>query len=84
MLLFVGALFGVTEELNAQSGITITTRYQVQLRSGPDAKFPSLGVVPVDTTLPAVARTADRQWIQVNFQETLGWWLPDLYKFMAT
>jgi uncharacterized protein YraI len=75
LLLFLVCLTIVSTplELHAQGEITITTRYQVQLRSGPHTKFPSLGVVPVDTNLPAIARTADKQWIQVNFQGTIGW-----------
>lgn len=72
-LFILVALFSVRTPSQAQAGITVTTRYQAQLRSGPGSNFPSLGIVPTDTTLPAVARSADKQWVQVNLNGTIGW-----------
>lgn len=76
ILLFLFILIGllsIPAPSQAQAGITVTTRYQAQLRGGPGSNFPSLGLVPTDTTLPAVARSADKQWVQVNFNGTIGW-----------
>lgn len=66
-------IFGLTFTAIAQTDLTVTTKSGVNLRSGPDITFESLGVVPFNITLPAVGRTADTTWVQVNYNGTVGW-----------
>jgi uncharacterized protein YraI len=66
-------VFGTTVSVIAQSDVTITTTSAVNLRSGTDIEFDSVGVVPFNTTLPALGRNEDTTWVQVNYNGTIGW-----------
>lgn len=57
----------------AQGGVTVTTLYNVNLRSGPGTSYQVLVVVPYDTTLPAQARNADSSWVLVQHGSQRGW-----------
>jgi hypothetical protein len=61
---------------NAQDAATdvwVTTQDFSSLRLGPGRAFDRITVVPPTTTLPAVGRTADTQWIQVEYEGRTGW-----------
>lgn len=73
MLMLMLVLFTFAPTANAQTGVFVTTQDFVSLRTGPQRTFDRYGVVPPTTTLPAVARSADMQWIQVDYQGQLGW-----------
>jgi uncharacterized protein YraI len=70
--LLVVALMAATV-VSAQTGVQVTTRDNVQLRSGPGTSFESFGTVPFNTTLPALGRNEDGSWIQVDYNGTIGW-----------
>jgi Bacterial SH3 domain len=53
--------------------VYVTTQDFSSLRAGPGRAFERLTVVPATTTLPAYGRTADTQWIQVEYEGQLGW-----------
>lgn len=55
------------------TSVYVTTQDFSSLRAGPGRAFDRLKVVPPTTTLPAYGRTADTQWIQVEFEGQLGW-----------
>jgi hypothetical protein len=61
-----GPIFGATP-------VYVTTQDFSSLRAGPGRAFERLKVVPPVTTLPAYGRTSDTQWIQVEYEGTLGW-----------
>lgn len=61
-----GPLFGPTP-------VYVTTQDFSSLRAGPGRAFERLNVVPPAITLPAYGRTSDTQWIQVEYEGTLGW-----------
>src|SRR5258708_23669076 len=71
-LLFVFLVPLVT--VHAQ-GITVTAQVQATLRKGPGRDFPPVGVggVSPNTTVPALGRSADNTWVQVNANGTIGW-----------
>jgi uncharacterized protein YraI len=45
----------------------------VRVRSGPSTAYPVLANAPRYTVMPLLGRTASNQWVQVNFETTLGW-----------
>lgn len=45
----------------------------VRVRSGPTTAYRVLADAPRYTVMPLLGRTADNQWVQVNFEGTLGW-----------
>lgn len=50
------------------SEVFVTTQDNTVLRAGPGLLFDRLGVVPFDSTLPAVGRTADGEWLQIAYE----------------
>ncbi|MBZ0286772.1 MAG: SH3 domain-containing protein, partial [Anaerolineae bacterium] len=65
----------VTPEATSQynTGIYVTTQDFVSLRTGPGRDFYRITVVAPVVTLQAVGRTADTRWIQVEYEDQLGW-----------
>jgi hypothetical protein len=51
----------------------VTTQDVVSLREGPGTAFKRLDIISPTTTLPAIGRTTDAQWIQVIYGEKSGW-----------
>jgi len=45
----------------------------VRIRTGPSVAYRELANAPRFTALPLLGRTADSQWVQVNFDGVLGW-----------
>lgn len=75
-------LLGDTEIENAvqpekvfQGGATVdvTTRAAAGLFYRPDASDEIVSAIPVNTTLPADARTEDSAWVRVVFEDVPGW-----------
>ncbi|HYO87966.1 MAG TPA: hypothetical protein VER79_04915, partial [Candidatus Limnocylindrales bacterium] len=70
---------------NPRAGLTsATSPYSVRLadsnqrlRAGPSTGYPVLANPPRFSVMPLLGVTADKGWIQVNFEGTLGWmkWL---------
>jgi hypothetical protein len=73
---------------NPRAGLTSATGpYAVRLadsnqrlRAGPSTGYPVLANPPRYSVMPLLGVTADKGWIQVNFEGTLGWmkWLPGI------
>jgi hypothetical protein len=73
---------------NPRAGITsATSPYAVRLadsnqrlRAGPSTGYPVLANPPRYSVMPLLGVTADKGWVQVNFEGTLGWmkWLPGI------
>jgi uncharacterized protein YraI len=55
------------------TGVWVTTQDRSSLRAGPGLLFERTGIVPPETTIPAVGRTADSQWVQVIYENRTGW-----------
>src|SRR5215470_3246280 len=59
---------------SAQGTVTVTALYDgLRLRSGPGTQFNTLTTIPYQTKLPALARSADSQWVGVQYQDKRGW-----------
>lgn len=84
-LLIIALLLSTVAVTLAQGGVTVTTRDNATLRSGPGRENASLAVVPFNTTMPATGRNEDNSWLQVDYNGQSGWiatfllnWVGDL------
>jgi hypothetical protein len=86
LLLFVVALVAAVIPAHAQddalppypaedTGIYVTTQDFLNLRHGPSEFFDVWEVVPPETTLMAIGRTADTRWVQVAMPSGRQGWL---------
>lgn len=57
----------------AQSEVWVTTQYDSALRTGPGRAFDQIAVVPPAATLRAIGRSADTNWVQVEYEGQHGW-----------
>ncbi len=55
------------------TSVYVTTQDRSSLRAGPGTNFERVAIVPAAVTLPAVGRSADGQWIQVEYVDVRGW-----------
>ncbi len=56
------------------SGVpTIYTTATMKLRAGAGTTYAELGRIPYNTTVPVSARSADSQWVLVNYNGQRGW-----------
>lgn len=53
--------------------VWVTTQDFSTLREGPGLAFPRLTVVPAAVTLPAIGRSPDGRWLQVEYEGRRGW-----------
>jgi hypothetical protein len=53
--------------------VYVTTQDYSALREGPGQAFARVDVVPAAATIPAIGRTNNADWIQVQFGEKRGW-----------
>jgi uncharacterized protein YraI len=53
--------------------VYVTTQDFVSLRTGAGTDFERLTIVDPVVTLPAIGRTADTRWIQVIYNDMIGW-----------
>ncbi|MBI5960176.1 MAG: SH3 domain-containing protein [Chloroflexi bacterium] len=67
------------------TGVWITTQDFCSFRTGPGMSFERTAVIDPGITLPAIGRSANTQWIQVEYQGQRGWlyagwlvWVGDL------
>jgi uncharacterized protein YraI len=66
---------------NSAGGVIFTTYYQLSLRGGPGEQFPRLATIPYLATISVRGRSADAQWVQVDYNGQTGWvaaWLGNL------
>lgn len=74
LFILLTILLGATlVHAQATTGVYVTTQDFSSLRAGPGRAFDRLAVVPPEVTLPAVGRTSDTQWIQVEYDGQRGW-----------
>lgn len=71
LLLMLIAFLGILPA-HAQ-GVYVTTQDYVSLRVGPGQYFDRIAVVPPGETLPALGRTVNNNWIQVEYDGQRGW-----------
>lgn len=65
--------------LTAQPGQqTVITRFNTSLRTEPVFSAEAVVVVPFDVELPVEARTENRSWLRVTYQDTTGWLITSL------
>ena len=58
----------------AQSTVTVTALYDgIRMRKGPGTQFPTIATIPLKTTLTALARSANSDWVGVEYQSQRGW-----------
>jgi fermentation-respiration switch protein FrsA (DUF1100 family) len=59
--------------VSAQSSVTVLAVNALRLRSGPGTQYNVIATIPEGTTLPAFARTADSNWVKVDYKGQIGW-----------
>ncbi|MDX2159798.1 MAG: SH3 domain-containing protein [bacterium] len=59
--------------VGATSEVWVTTQDFVSFRAGPGTNFERLRVLDPDLTLPAVGRSADGEWVQLEVDGQRGW-----------
>ncbi len=65
---------GVTgPEAVYDTGISVIVVLEAALRSQPYLDAEGIGILPIQRTIPALARTADSAWVKVNYLGTVGW-----------
>lgn len=72
VLLFLVAVIGLAS-VAAQSSVTVLALADLRLRSGPGTQYNIITVIPEGTTLPVSARSADSNWVKVNYNGQIGW-----------
>jgi hypothetical protein len=55
------------------TGVYVTTQDYASFRVGPGLAFERTAIIPPATTLPAVGRSYDNRWIQVEYNGARGW-----------
>ena len=68
-----GQAAGNTTPVVAPTGITFTSIYNLNLRSGPSGQAARIGTLPHLTTVSVVGREASNTWVQVNYNGLVGW-----------
>jgi uncharacterized protein YraI len=64
----------------ALGGVTATTAYQLNVRSGPGKNYDSLGMVAANTGLVLEARNGDSSWVLAHTEDgSIRGWLASLY-----
>ena len=62
-----------TPPLTASTGFFATANFRVNVRSGPGTQYTVLGKVRGGDALDITGRTANNQWLRVNFNGQEGW-----------
>lgn len=76
----LSSAFDVTSGL-APTGVTVTTRVNLNMRTGPGVEFQWLDTVPAGTTLSVIGRNEISSWVLVEFEGARGWmaaWYTDV------
>ena len=73
--LLVVALFAVALPAQAQTQTTLQaqTLYNVNIRTAPGTNRSIIDVLPATSEFTAIGRNAENTWVQVEFEETVGW-----------
>jgi uncharacterized protein YraI len=66
------------------NGVSLTTRFNSNLRAAPAFTAEVVAVVPFDTTLQVVARTAEKNWLRVTYDGQSGWLVTSLGNITPT
>lgn len=53
--------------------VYVTTQDRSSFRRGPGTSFERMSVLPPAVTMPAIGRTADGRWLQVEYEGQRGW-----------
>ncbi len=68
-----------------QSGVTgdvvVITRFNTNLRAAPTINSDRLAVIPFNVELPLTGRNAGNNWVQVDYNGTIGWVSSGLLEF---
>jgi uncharacterized protein YraI len=59
------------------------TNTGVRIRTGPSIAYRELANAPRFSALPLLGRTADSQWVQVNFEGVLGWAKAEFFEVLG-
>jgi len=54
-------------------GVTVTSYYTINIRSGPGSSYASVGLLPDTATVVVSGRSSDNQWLLVDFNGQTGW-----------
>ena len=77
LLLAVGIMLPATaaraETYSVQTGVTGTTTVNLRMRQGPGTTFLQIGLIPTGRNVPVVGRSADSQWVFVQYNGLQGW-----------
>lgn len=75
-VLFVGLMFiiGIAPTMAQETGVVVENTHTVAVRSGPGTDFDEIGQLGWPAVrVPALAVNAERTWVQVNVNGTVGW-----------
>jgi hypothetical protein len=72
---FVEPPDNLTGEIPSDTGIYVTTQDFLNFRVGPGENFDAMDVIPPETTLMAIGRTADTRWVQVIRPDGVRGWV---------
>jgi len=67
-----------------QNQVIVITLYNTNLRAEPRFGSDVVTVIPYDTTLRAIARTEDNNWLQVEYEGVQGWLTASLVSMGAS
>jgi uncharacterized protein YraI len=73
LCLIVASAVGSWAQEPGNTGVYLTTQFDLNLRGGPGQNWEVITTLPPGTTLPVIGRTADTQWLQVAYSSVNGW-----------
>ncbi len=56
-----------------ETSVYATTQFDLNFREGPGLNWEVISVIPGDTTIPVIGRTASTGWIQIVYEGQSGW-----------
>lgn len=69
-----GTISPATPTRSPQQGVTAVVSFpSVNVRSGPDTAFPSIGVVTQGTQCSALGRNSNASWLNLQCPQVVGW-----------
>lgn len=72
-LVTVSGVAPAQREPELASGVSFTTGYRLNMRTGPGTQYPAFQVLPYGVTVKVIGRTADNIWLRIVYLGRDGW-----------